>query len=153
VGEDRRRLRPRLGKDLVHFGPGRGHELPGFGSGAIGLVAGVDDQLRRLGFGASAVFFCFLPRAGRNLLRRLSRPLKEAPDLLCDPVERVPDCRPRGAADLKFRDHAIDAFDVGVHSLAAVAADGKREGDVADLRGHLNWTRKLTEATALLRCA
>src|SRR6266508_487928 len=124
-----------MGKELVHFGPGRG------------------DELRGLGFGAGAVLFCFLPRAGRDLLRRLPRPLKDATDLLCDPVERVPDCRPRGAADLKLRDHAIDAFDVGVDSLAAVAADGKREGDVADLRGHLNWTRKLTEAAALLRCA
>jgi len=65
----------------------------------------------------------------------------------------VADCRPRRAADFQLRYQAIDAFDVGIDSWAAVAAQRRREGDVADLRGHVNWKCKVAEAGALLRCA
>ena len=58
----------------------------------------------------------------------------------------MPDRGLRRAAHLELGDHAVDSLYVRVHGPAVVAADGVREGDVADLGRHLG-----TEIDALRR--
>src|SRR5205807_8520797 len=55
--------------------------------------------------------------------------------LLPDSVERVLDRRLRRAAHFEFRNHAIDAFDVGIDGLAVVAAHRNRKRNVSELSG------------------
>jgi len=70
--------------------------------------------------------------------------MKESLNLLLGLFERVPDRRRRRGAHLELRDHAVDAFGVGIDGPAVVAAHADREGDVEDVLGHV--VPKLAEA-------
>jgi hypothetical protein len=63
----------------------------------------------------------------RDLFGGLPRVLQDAARLFADAVEVVADRGSRRAADLQLGDHGVDALDVGIDRLAAVAADRCRE--------------------------
>jgi len=73
----------------------------------------------------------------RQLICDLSRSLQDAAGLLADPVQRMLHGRLRRAADLELGDHAVDALDIGIDLATVVATHDRREGNVADVRGHV----------------
>jgi hypothetical protein len=63
--------------------------------------------------------------------------------------ERVRDRCPRRGVHLELGDHAVDAFEVGLDSVAVVAADRRWEGDVQEVVGDV--VSEVAEALLLLR--
>jgi hypothetical protein len=75
--------------------------------------------------------------------------LQDAACLLADPVQRVLDRGLRGAAHLQLGDYLIHLLDVLVDEATVIAADRRREGDVAKLGRHL--ASEPTESRVALR--
>jgi hypothetical protein len=83
----------RVSDDLLGLGPRVGDELLGLGAHAVGLVAGVHDQLRGFGLRCREDLVAIGAGSGRDLLSRLSRLLEDRLGLLGDLLDCVPDGR------------------------------------------------------------
>src|SRR5207248_6695682 len=83
------------------------------------------------------VLLRFLPRAGRDLVGRLSGGLKKTVDLLLRLIEGVPDRRRRRCGHLELGNDAIDPSDVGIDGPSLVTTNRNWKRNVEQIPRHV----------------